>query len=672
MKTATPPAACSHFQPRPYAPVPAVLTLLLALSLAVHAQQPKKPAVPAPSAPPAASSTALPSARELTATDLEAFLDGLVPAQLEREDVAGAVVAVVKDGHVLFAKGYGFADVAKRKPVSPSDTLFRPGSISKLFTWTSVMQLVEQGKLDLDRDVNDYLDFKIPVAFGKPITLRNIMTHTPGFEETGKELFVSDAAHVRPLGEYLRDHLPARIFPPGTTPAYSNYGTAMAGYIVQRISGKPFEQYVAENIYGPLSMPHTTFVQPLPPELQPLMSNGYVRASQSAKPYEFVQAYPAGSVATSAADMCNFMVAHLQDGQFGSARILKPETAKLMHSRQFASDPRLNGMALGFYEETRNGHRIIGHGGDTVYFHSDLHLIPDANVGFFVSYNSMGKAEVSPRTILFEKFLDRYFPYTPPVAAPVATAKEDAQLVSGLYLASRRGDTTFFKLTNLFGELKVLTNSDGTISIDPLKGPNEELKRYTEISPLLYREVNGQDLIGFHRDANQRLEFSLDYPFFVFQRSGASDNKYFNFSSIVPGLIVILLTLLLWPVAAGIRWHYGRKLELDSPEKRLRLAVRLVCILDVVFVLAWVIIISKADDPSAFSRGLDPLLYGIQIIGVLGAIGSLLVFFHALQSWSKPGRWVWSKIFDTLLALSCVAFTWFIWHWNLINFNLKY
>src|ERR1700674_804969 len=191
MKAATPSTACSRFQPPSYAPVAAALTLLLAL--AVHAQQPKKSSPPTPSAPPAASSAALPSARELTATDLEAFLDGLMPAQLEREDVAGAVVAVVKDGRVLFAKGYGFAGVAKHKPVSPSDTLFRPGSISKLFTWTSVMQQVEQGKLDLDRDVNDYLDFKIPVAFGKPIILRNVMTHTSGFEETVTDLFVSDA-----------------------------------------------------------------------------------------------------------------------------------------------------------------------------------------------------------------------------------------------------------------------------------------------------------------------------------------------------------------------------------------------------------------------------------------------------------------------------------------------
>src|SRR5438445_7280263 len=164
----------------------------------------------------------IPSAPELTATDLEAFLDGLIPAQLEREDIAGAVVAVVKDGKVLFAKGYGFSDVEKRKSVSPAETLFRPGSISKLFTWTSVMQLVEQGKLDLDRDVNDYLDYKIPPAFGKPITLRNIMTHTPGFEEVDKNVIVSDSTRIEPLEAFLKDWTPHRIFPPGQVPAYSN------------------------------------------------------------------------------------------------------------------------------------------------------------------------------------------------------------------------------------------------------------------------------------------------------------------------------------------------------------------------------------------------------------------------------------------------------------------
>src|SRR5438552_7245293 len=212
--------------------------------------------------------------RELTGLDLEAFLDGMMPSQLQRENIAGAAIAVVKDGKLIFAKGYGFSDVEKRTPVTADRTLFRPGSISKLFTWTSVMQLAEQGKLDLDKDVNEYLDFKIPPAYGKPVTLKNIMTHSAGFEEVGRDLFVADAQHMYNLDKFLKQHTPDRIFPPRVVPAYSNYATTVAGYIVQRVSGKPFDQYAQDNIFTPLDMQRTTFVQPLPENLKPLMSNG--------------------------------------------------------------------------------------------------------------------------------------------------------------------------------------------------------------------------------------------------------------------------------------------------------------------------------------------------------------------------------------------------------------
>ena len=384
----------------------------------------------------------------LTPADIESFLDGVMPLQLAREDIAGAVIAVVKDGKILFAKGYGYSDVAKRTPVSPEATLFRPGSISKLFTWTAVMQLVDQGKLDLDSDVNQYLDFKIPDTYPKPITLRNIMTHTSGFEETDKELFLPDVKDLKPLDDYLKTHLPQRIFPPGVTPAYSNYATCVAGYIVQRVSGQPYDDYIESHILKPLGMAHTSFRQPLPDALKPLLSNGYNVASKPAKPFEVVQPWPAGSSSVSANDMTHLMIAHLQDGQFEGVQILRPETARLMHSRQFENNPRLNGMALGFYEETRNGHRIIGHGGDTICFHSDLHLMPDAAMGFFISYNSAGKGEISPRSAVWNQFLDRYFPYTPPAATMVPNA-EDARMVSGDYIISRRSQTTILSLVEL-------------------------------------------------------------------------------------------------------------------------------------------------------------------------------------------------------------------------------
>ena len=210
-------------------PLTCLLVCLLSsipVSILAQGPNPLNPAGPAKSVTKEESRVQVPGQSagvtpQLTPSDIDAFLDGLVPLQLKQNDIAGATVAVVKDGKLLLARGYGFADVEKKKPVSASETLYRCGSISKLFTWTGVMQLFEQGKLDLDRDINDYLDFRIPDAFGKPITLKDIMTHTPGFEEQIKDLFALDGASPD-LGKYLADHIPARVFPPGTTPAYSN------------------------------------------------------------------------------------------------------------------------------------------------------------------------------------------------------------------------------------------------------------------------------------------------------------------------------------------------------------------------------------------------------------------------------------------------------------------
>jgi hypothetical protein len=368
--------------------------------------------------------------------------------------------------------------------------------------------------------------------------------------------------------------------------------------------------------------------------------------------------------------MCNFMIAHLQNGQFGSVQILKPETAQLMHARQWGYDPRLDAMALGFYEEAKNGHRIIGHGGDTEYFHSNLHLILDQNVGFFISVNSAGKGEGS--IDVFQKFMDRYFPYTPPAGEKVANAKEDAARVSGFYIPSRRFETSFLKLLNLPGQLKVTNNSDGTISLDLLKDPNGEPKKYEEIGPLFYREINGQLHLGFKPDSNGELVMSLDWPFFVFQRPSFFDGKYLNLTIIIASLAVMLLTLILWPVAAGVRKHYNRPLQLTPEQKRMRVIVRLVCVLDIVFLLGWVVLVSLSDDPGAFNRSLDKWIVLLMIFGLVAALATLITIFNAVRSWGNKETWVWTRLHDVAIALACIGFTWFIWHWNLINFNLKF
>lgn len=634
-----------------------------------QATNPLAPKATRPAAGP--EQPAAPTTHALTAPDVEAFLAGVMPLQLAREDIAGAVITVVKDGKVLFSQGYGYANVEKKIPVSPENTLFRPGSISKLFTWTAVMQLVEQGKLDLDRNVNDYLDFKIPDTYPKPITLRNIMTHTSGLEETVQELFVRDASDLKPVYAYVKEHLPARIFPPGTTPAYSNYATTVAGYIVQRVSGQPFDDYIEEHILKPLNMNHSTFRQPLPDSLKPLMSNGYEVASQPARSFEFVEAAPAGSSSVTAADMAHLMMAHLQDGSYEGAQILKPETAKLMHARQFENMPGMNAMALGFYEETRNGHRIIGHAGDTEYFHSDLHLVLDQNLGFFISYNSAGKGEISPREAVWQKFLDRYLPYQP--SAAQATGNEDTKPLLGRYLVSRRADTTIMKVLSAVGQAKVSANDDGTLSVDALKDLNGEPKKFRQIAPSLYRDINDQDLIGFKRDSSNNPVLVIDFPFMVFQKSPVYENGALNIPVIIGSLVILLLAVLLWPVGALVRRHYELHLNLSPEQRRARLLARLVALTYLIYFGAFATFMSIAfKDIGLLSPHYNGWLRLIQLVGWIAVLGSLIVLYNALRVWQQKDRWLWSRIAETGIAVACLGAVWFVFVWNMLHWSLKY
>lgn len=655
-------------------PIALCLSALLLTSLVV-AQVPSPPAFTKPATSESQTAPAEPGNRhDMTAADVETFLDGIVPLQLGISDIAGATVSVVKDGKILFAKGYGYADVQKKQPVSPQDTLFRPGSISKLVTWTAVMQLFEQGKLDLERDVNEYLDFKIPDAFGAPVTLKNIMSHTPGFEEQIKDLF--STAPVSPnLGEYLKTHIPARIYPPGTVPAYSNYATALAGYIVERVSGQPFDDYVEEKILKPLNMTRSTFRQPLPTGLASSMSSGYRLGSDEPGQFEMINAFPAGSLTSSATDMAQFMIAHLQDGRLGEAQILKPETVRLMHSRLFALDDAANAMCYGFYEETRNGQRIIGHGGDTIYFHSDLHLILDQKVGFFVSYNSAGKSAGlgdSPRTTLWDAFVDRYYPHSAQVQ-PVAGAKEAPKAVSGTYTLSRRGETSFIKLASVLGQLTVTPAGDEDIEVSLFTGANGKPKRWQAVSPTTFIERDGQDKLVFKPDQNGKLQMILPYPFFIGQSVGQLENGKLLLVVLGVSLFVMLATLILWPVGWLIRRHYGHKLELTAGERLLRLGVRIVFLLDIVFVAAFLALLTYGlTHLEILSSQGTKWFYLVQTIGVIGAIGTIVALANAVFSWRSKRNRIWGKLGSTIMVLACLGLLWFSFAGNLLKFSSTY
>jgi CubicO group peptidase (beta-lactamase class C family) len=647
--------------------------LVLVLAGAGALAEPLPTASTAPLEPkPAAAAPASPAAQahELTAADLGAWLDGMIPFAIGRGDIAGAEVVVVKGGEVLVAKGYGLADVKTGKAVDPGRTLFRPGSISKLFTWTAVMQLVEQKKLDLDADVNTYIDFTVPHTFGKPVTLRDLMTHRPGFEESIKRLFTEDPKRRRSLGVGLKDWVPEQIFPPGDRPAYSNYGATLAGYIVERVSGEKFEDYIARHIFEPLGMTHSTFVQPLPKALAGDMSSGYDRASGESKKFEIVWMSPAGALSTTGEDIAKFMIAYLN----GGAPILKPETVSLMHSEIYQRNPPLPGMGLGFYHEDTNGHVIVGHGGDTILFHSDLHLIPDAGVGFYYSQNSAGKENSGIRGPLFRAFMDRYLPAPAGKSEPtLKSAKADGALLAGMYDSSRRSESSFFRVANQ--QSKVTLNDDNTISVGDYVGLNGEPRKWREARPFVWREVGGPHLLIAKVKDGAVTELATDlYPqIWTTTRSSFWRSSAWNIPLLIGTFAMLLLTALFWPVKAILRWRYSSSFPLSGRAATMYRLTRVVVLIDLLFLGGFLCALLYGSEHLAFfDTPSDWIFFSLEVLGVIAIVGTVIPLYNLdLALFDRRRPW-WTKVTDGLIAFACVATVWFAITLNLVNFHLNY
>ncbi len=616
----------------------------------------------------------------LTRADLEAWLDGYMPYALQTGDIAGAVVVVVNDGQVLLQKGYGYADLEKRTPVDPAKHLFRAGSISKLFTWTAVMQLVEQGKLDLDADLNQYIDFKIPPRDGEPVTLRQVMTHTAGFEEQIRALITSKSDEIVPLEQALERWVPERIHAPGTTPAYSNYATALAGHIIERVSGESFDDYIDRHIFAPLGMEHSSFRQPLPPRLLANMSKGYERASDG-KPrdYEFISLAPAGSLASTGADMAKFMIAHLQDGAYGDARILGAATARQMHTTGQASVGPLNRMMLGFYETSLNGHRAISHGGDTVWFHSDLQLFLDDGIGLFVSMNSAGRdgAPLVIRDNLSEGFADRYLPGppAPKSAVSAADAKLHAQQIAGAYASSRRMDSNFMSLVNMLGTVKVFPNEDDTISVSMALDASGAAKKWREISPYLWQDVASGDRLAADVVDGEVTRFSME-PYaaiMVFQRLPWWKSPGLVLPLLVLSLLVLAATVLAWPLSALVRRHYSVPYALSGDDARMHRIARIAA-LAVLLVTAgaFVLVIAMMSDLERLGPGSDILVNTMRLLALvvlpLGTLAALWNCWKVLRS----GRRRWAKAWSIVLALACLFLLWIALSHHLPGYGAYY
>ncbi len=599
--------------------------------------------------------------------EVKSFLDQLITPQLANHDVPGAVVVVVRDGKVLYAGGYGLADVERQLPFVPEQTLFRIGSTSKLFTWTAVMQLAEEGRIDLDADVNTYLGaFQIPATYPRAITMKHLMTHSAGFEDGMSGAIASAPEVMIPLSEYVRRNVQVRVRPPGELTAYSNYGATLAGYIVEAVSGLPFETYIEKQIFAPLGMQNSTFRQPLPAEMADRLAVSYdFNGAFRPQPMMYINQGPAGSMSATATDLAAFMIAHLQSGRYGNSRILQESTAEQMHTRLFSNDPRLSGMTYGFFDQVINGRRVLHHGGGFPAYIGMMALLPEDQSGFYVGYNSLGGSLASSE--FMTAYFDHYYPLDPgKEIAGGYDRTEPPGAFAGIYRSTRVIRSTLESISNMTesGYLRVSEAADGTVLLQAKTGMGDQAIKGTEIGPGLFATPDGLKRFAFGgvRDGMATLLLMDDSPHVAFERI-----PWYDAPSVrLRVLAISLLLLLSYPVVGGLRLlveklrGLPRDVSVRVPDLvATGLAGSAILTFAAILGYLWM---------SAMGQGPSPTL--VHASGWLCVVLTLAVLVCAAWVWIRPAWRPLRRIHYTLLAAAAPALISCLVYWNVVDLPL--
>jgi hypothetical protein len=479
---------------------------------------------------------------------------------------------------------------------------------------------------------------------------------------------------MSPMGEVLRRWIPGQVAAPGTTPAYSNYGAGLATYIVQRVSGMPFEEYVERHIFQRLGMTHSTFRQPLPPQLAPFVAQGYPRASVAAKPYELVEPSGAGGSTVSGPDMAKFMIAHLSEG----AGLMRPGTAQLMHKPAYPAVPGTNRMALGFFEARVNGLSWIGHDGDLLYFHSALWLLPSRKVGLFISMNSIGSSRgvaVDPiRKALLSEFSGRYFSAgREPLSVELPTAREHARMLVGRYVSSTGSFTNFIDAANFLGQAEVGLDLEGRPSIPSLPRLGGGPRKWIEIAPFVWQEAHGDERLGAVVKGGAVVRWGTDDPTTVQQRVSWYRDTLWLRPVCLAALIVIVFAALSWPVGAIARRCYRAAPALRGSDL---MAYRLVSVfswLVLVTLGGWLTLLADfiplVDNPGS----LDGRIWLQEIGGGIAIVGlTALAFWNLLRVWRGGRRGRFAKVWSALEVLAVLSILWVMAMFHLLSLGAHY
>ncbi|MFH9349461.1 serine hydrolase domain-containing protein [Kitasatospora sp. NPDC017646] len=593
------------------------------------------------------------------------LFDEIVPKLLAEHKIPGAAVSVVAGGQQVFAGGYGVSDVPNRTPVDPARSAFFMGSDAKVFTAVAVLQQVRAGKLDLHADVNTYLTaFKIRDSYpGHPVTVENLLTHTGGFDDTFMGLAEAEPQRSGGLGAALAAHQPDRVRAPGVTAAYDNYGVALAGYLVEVVSGQPFDQYVAQHVLQPLGMDRTTFTQPHPAPIDADLAHGYrpEGGGQTETKGLYGPLTPTGAAAvTTASDMGRLMLAQLQGGSVDGRSILDREGAVLLLARHFGPDQRMPGMAYLLEQRNRNGQQLLVKDGDVPGFHSNLALLPARGVGLYVTVNGDGEGSTGGWMTqqVLNDFVDRFYPAAGAAGAVApAGVGGDLSKFTGDFRSTRVSQSNLTKAAALMGSVHIAARDGRLVVTGPVtRDPSAGETQWEQVQPGLFRQVGGSSQIAFELNGDGEVTSMLTDgdPTIAYEPLAWYQAPELHQRIALGSLAVLVLTVIGWGVAAVVRAARGRG-RAGQPVARL-----LGWLTGAVLVVATGCFALLTSDSNALNQTLflgdSPLLKVVPAMYLGAAVLTLLMVICAVVAW-RQGWWgVFGRLHYTGVTVAALVF----------------
>ena len=600
------------------------------------------------------------------------WVNSFFEQQLSELNIPGAVISVVKDGEIFFANGYGYANLEQKIPADAEKTLFRVASLSKLFTATAAMQLYERGELDIHSDVNRYLeDWQIESSYSEPVTPARMMMHTDGTTQRLIGLGARTKAQMQPLAEYLPEYMPKIYYPPGKFYSYSNHSIALLGYLVEKISGIPFVEYIDKNIFQPLEMSRSSFEQPPVSELPKNFATGYQIKNGKAEPvpYLYLNIAPAAAAMTTATDMAHFMLAHLQQGNYRGSQILQPETTEMMHSSHYQIHPKLPGTSYGFRERLVNNKRAIGHLGSLRGYSSYLNLIPEEKIGIFIATNSF--SNLHDRFVA--QFFDRYFPEQINPNLSESTPPQELEKYTGTYRDMEYPRSTIAQITGIAKEIKIAVRQ-GKLLIETLplvfRNKIEDIELIpTEEPGLFYRERDNA-YVYFVADESGKISH-VSNP--LYPKIGTYQKvPWYETIRVHLGILIFCTIFFLTATIAGIIRPLLRVLQGKAnnlPKFTIaRTVAGLIGLLNLIFLIGLPLYLWR--------WGAWKLVYGVPTVAVgflglpiLTSLLSLVLFMMMLIVWQK-NYWSWlGRSHYTLISISAIIFIPLLAYWNLFGWQ---